>query len=498
MELGSLAEEKAGGVNVEKEDHNDDGDDDSLAMMTAAFARPPNQSTVHELTYRATPDVWDGVRNAGASRPCDDDAMSMASNATRASTASKFSTVSYNPTKHGKERALQRKITEQGIKMVKAQGKMSLSIHLKGKEETNDVKDEISRWGERLKQAFEQLVVGEVIEKGQPEDRRLQMELHRSEKMGPQIKEWLKKHDYFREERQRRVIFKLRQVQEEVVVVEGRSAQDEVGVITSFSISGEFSPKDVSAKLWAYVKMKREPGELEMELLEERAEAISEKFNSDDVATTLSAYVKMGSEPGERLMRLLEERAKAISGEFKSQEVSRVLWAYGRMAYVATYIEKRIWRKPGEVLMGMLEERVKETSREFDARMLHDTLLGFANMEANVRIIVMRGSEGKRGEGERIPGEGVMGRLEQQTELILRESRQLNSMDLSKLLWAYSRIFETFDRKPGEQMMGLLERRSETILKSGDRFEFEDISTTMSAYAIMERKPGELLMGLLE
>jgi hypothetical protein len=72
----------------------------------------------------------------------------------------------------------------------------------------------------------------------------------------------------------------------------------------------------------------------------------------------------MGSEPGERLMRLLEEQTKAISGEFKSQEVSRVLWAYGRMADVATYKEKRIWRKPGEVLMGLLEERVKETLRE--------------------------------------------------------------------------------------------------------------------------------------
>jgi hypothetical protein len=34
------------------------------------------------------------------------------------------------------------------------------------------------------------------------------------------------------------------------------------------------------------------------------------------------------------------------------------------MADVATYKEKRIWRKPGEVLMGLLEERVKETLRE--------------------------------------------------------------------------------------------------------------------------------------
>jgi hypothetical protein len=39
-------------------------------------------------------DVWDGVRNAGASPPRDYDTMSMVSNVTRASTASRFSTVS--------------------------------------------------------------------------------------------------------------------------------------------------------------------------------------------------------------------------------------------------------------------------------------------------------------------------------------------------------------------------------------------------------------------
>ena len=57
---------------------------------------------------------------------------------------------------------------------------MSLSIHLNGIEDTNDVKDEISWWGGRLKEAFEQLEVGDVIEKGR-EDRRLEVELHGSE-----------------------------------------------------------------------------------------------------------------------------------------------------------------------------------------------------------------------------------------------------------------------------------------------------------------------------
>ncbi len=51
------------------------------------------------------------------------------------------------------------------------------------------------------------------------------------------MKEWLKEHGYSWEERQRRVLFKLRQGQEEVVVVEGHSAQDEVGVITNYRLN---------------------------------------------------------------------------------------------------------------------------------------------------------------------------------------------------------------------------------------------------------------------
>jgi hypothetical protein len=84
-EAQRLAEEQAG-VNVEEEDH-DDGDDDGLAVMTAAFGRQSStaktnaktktiaQSTVSEVKKTATPE-WDEVRIAAASRPCDDDAMS--------------------------------------------------------------------------------------------------------------------------------------------------------------------------------------------------------------------------------------------------------------------------------------------------------------------------------------------------------------------------------------------------------------------------------------
>jgi RNA recognition motif-containing protein len=172
------------------------------------------------------------------------------------SVGSTFSRVSMIPTQHAARRCQERVITERDIKEAKAQGKMSLSIHLNGIEDTNGVKDEIIWWGGRLKEAFEQLEVGEVIQKGR-EDRRLEVELHGSENFCPAIKEWLKGHDYFREkeqqsadmkewlnehgymweekERRNRVLFTLRQGQEVVVVVEGRITKYKVGVITTWA-----------------------------------------------------------------------------------------------------------------------------------------------------------------------------------------------------------------------------------------------------------------------
>ena len=56
-----------------------------------------------------------------------------------ASAASRFSTVSMNPTGHAAERAQEQAITEDDIKRAKRQGKMSLSIHLNDEEDTNDL-----------------------------------------------------------------------------------------------------------------------------------------------------------------------------------------------------------------------------------------------------------------------------------------------------------------------------------------------------------------------
>ena len=86
------------------------------------------------------------------------------------------------------QRFEERAIPEEVIKKAKAQGKMTLSIHFNGQEDTNDVKDQVSWWGDRLKEAFEQLEVGDVIEKGR-EDGRLEVELHGSEKLCSAINE---------------------------------------------------------------------------------------------------------------------------------------------------------------------------------------------------------------------------------------------------------------------------------------------------------------------
>ncbi len=96
--------------------------------------------------------------------------------------------MSFNPTDHAAQRAQERAITKDDLRRTKTRGKMSLSIHLNGEEDTNDGKDEINWWGDRLKEDLQQLEVGEVIEKGK-EDRRVQVELRGSENRGPEIKE---------------------------------------------------------------------------------------------------------------------------------------------------------------------------------------------------------------------------------------------------------------------------------------------------------------------
>jgi hypothetical protein len=51
-----------------------------------------------------------------------------------------------------------------------------LAIHLNGEEDTNDGKDEINWWEDRLKEAFQQLELGKVIEKGM-QDRQVHIKI---------------------------------------------------------------------------------------------------------------------------------------------------------------------------------------------------------------------------------------------------------------------------------------------------------------------------------
>jgi len=206
-------------------------------------------------------DRWSEVRRgARPSRSRGDDDRSVAS------ADSTFSNVSCYPTGHAARRIAERAITEDDIRRTKARGKMSLSIHLNGEEDTNDGKDEINWWVGRLKEELQQLEVGDVIEKGK-EDRRVQVELRGSENRGPEIKEWLKGHNYFREKHQQstdmkewldqhgysweekvrphRLLFTLRRGEKEVVVVEGRSEPDKVGVITVFGAQADLEFSDV-------------------------------------------------------------------------------------------------------------------------------------------------------------------------------------------------------------------------------------------------------------
>ena len=144
-------EEEQAGVKVEEEDHNDDGDDDGLAMMTTAFGRQSStvkkndkkktitQSTVREDKNTATRE-WDDVKSAGASRPRDDDSMSVASNATRASTNT---TVLAMYCLHSAGRVEQRFIHFEDIKDAKVNGTVSLAIFFDGEKDKIHVMGEI-------------------------------------------------------------------------------------------------------------------------------------------------------------------------------------------------------------------------------------------------------------------------------------------------------------------------------------------------------------------
>jgi hypothetical protein len=81
-------------------------------------------------------------------------------------------------------------------------------------------------------EAFDGLTLGSCLQRGEAQDRRFELELAGSESQGKNIKEWLKAESYF--ECGRRIKYAQRKNQEwELVVVEGQSEGQIVGVITS-------------------------------------------------------------------------------------------------------------------------------------------------------------------------------------------------------------------------------------------------------------------------
>jgi hypothetical protein len=189
----------------------------------------------------------DNVRTltAGASRPLDDDAMSVASNATRASSDTTVSAF-YGP--HSNMRKEQRGIKFDDIEDAKVKGTVSLAIHFKGENGRVQVMDEISTWGGRIKEEpqFEGIAMGDAIAKGRDGDRRMEVELQGSKKRARELKKWLKSKGYFGVSRTR-VIYTQDRQQQPVVVVEGQlaSLNVEVGIVTLFCRNEEGEEVDV-------------------------------------------------------------------------------------------------------------------------------------------------------------------------------------------------------------------------------------------------------------
>jgi len=175
----------------------------------------------------------DMLRAAGLDRPLpprDDDERS----ATSISTT--FSQVSVNPCPHALERAAERNITESDIQGAKARGVIWLQIPLNHEDDTDAevtrAENTIQDWGRRLVEAFDGLTLGSCLQRGEAQDCRFELELAGSESQGKNIKEWLKAESYF--ECGRRIKYAQRKNQEwELVVVEGQSEGQIVGVITS-------------------------------------------------------------------------------------------------------------------------------------------------------------------------------------------------------------------------------------------------------------------------
>jgi hypothetical protein len=197
--------------------------DENIAspIAKAAFAAAAAQ----RLQVQSSADEWSSVREAVRVHQREDDAASLASTT--------FSRVSFLPSDHSQQRVVERGISEHQIKQAKVSGRMSLAVRFDDEYLEQQARTKAREWGERLKAALAGLSLGDAKPKGPPGDRRIEVELVRSEGRARNVKCWLFDNGYF--SNRNRVLYILQpRAREEIVVVEGLIDYqiDEVGLIT--------------------------------------------------------------------------------------------------------------------------------------------------------------------------------------------------------------------------------------------------------------------------
>ena len=201
----------------------------------AKIAPPINKATIvaaaaQRLQLQSSPDEWSSVREAVRVHQREDDVASLASTA---STATTFSRVSFLPSDHSQQRSVERGISEHQIKQAKVSGRMSLAVRFDDVYLEQQAITKAREWGEQLKAALAGLSLGDAKPKGPPGDRRIEVELVKSEGRARDVKRWLVDNGYF--SNRNRVLYILKpSAREEIVVVEGLIDYqiDDVGLIT--------------------------------------------------------------------------------------------------------------------------------------------------------------------------------------------------------------------------------------------------------------------------
>jgi hypothetical protein len=169
--------------------------------------------------------VRDALGDAGANQREDD----------AASRASTFSCVSHRPSVHSQQRGEEREISDDEIKQAKVCGRVSLAVRFDDDYGEQQARTKALEWGGQLMTALAglQLSLGDGKAKGRPGDRRIEVELVRSERRARDMKRWLVNNGYF--SYPNRVLYILQpSPRKEIVVVEGLLASGHIGVVTVF------------------------------------------------------------------------------------------------------------------------------------------------------------------------------------------------------------------------------------------------------------------------